>query len=388
MRKLFLELHAMPHRIIKKSLALHKKHRGKTEICIKMPMKTRKHLSLIYTPGVGGVSQEIARDKSLTHTYTSKGNTIAIISDGSAVLGFGNIGPEAAIPVMEGKSVLFKKFANIDAFPIVLGTQDADEIIRIVKGISPTFSAINLEDISAPRCFEIEERLINELDIPVMHDDQHGTAIIVLAALINALKVVKKKKESVRVVINGAGAAGIAVTKILSLYGFSSIALVDSRGVISRARNDLNQSKKDILPLVKPEGVTLQDAIKGADVFIGVSAPNIVTKEMVRSMNKDAIVFAMANPVPEIMPQDAKEAGARVVASGRSDFPNQINNALVFPGVFRGLLDYRIKKLTPEMKIRAAKAIASLIKKPTAGKIIPDIFDKRIVPAIRNAMKK
>lgn len=377
----------MSNPFIKKSLQLHKKYQGVIEIKLKTPLKKRGDLNIVYTPGVGGVSQAIAQNNTLAYSHTFKGNTIAIISDGSAVLGLGNLGPHAAIPVMEGKAAIFKEFAGVDAIPIVLKTKNPEEIIFVVQAIAPTFGAIQLEDIAAPNCFYIEEELEKTIPIPVMHDDQHGTAVVVLAALINAIGLVKKTKEKSRVVVSGAGAAGIAVTKILLAYGFQFITLVDSKGVVSSLRSDLHESKKSIAHLLTPIGKTLTDAIKESDVFIGLSTPGIVTTAMVRSMKKDAIVFAMANPIPEIMPRLAKEGGARVVATGRSDFPNQINNALVFPGIFRGLLDYRIKKLTLEMKLRAAQALASLVKHPTEEKIIPDLFDKRVVLAVKKAMR-
>ena len=372
---------------INKALELHKKHRGKIALGIKTPIQTREDLNVVYTPGVGGVSRAIEANPDLAYELTAKGNSVAVISDGTAVLGFGDIGPLAALPVMEGKCVILKTVADIDAFPIVLGTKNPDDIITIIKALEPTYGAIQLEDIAAPQCFEIEERLERELSIPVMHDDQHGTAIVVLAALINALKVVRKNEKDVRVVTSGAGAAGIAITKLLYLYGFRHLTLLDSKGVISESRTDLHISKKSMLPFLDPKGSTLTESLKDSDIFIGVSAASIVHESMIRSMNADAIIFAMANPVPEVMPDTAKRGGARVIATGRSDFPNQINNALAFPGVFRGLLDYRIQKLTPEMKLRAAKALASLIENPDEENIIPDFFDMRVVPAVKNAMK-
>lgn len=377
----------MKNPFAKKSLALHKKYRGKIEIAVKMPVKNRADLNLIYTPGVGAVAEDIYKKPERVFEYTNKGNTVAIVSDGSAILGIGNKGPLAALPVMEGKAAIFKEFANIDAVSLVLSTQHMDEIVAAVKAVAPSFAAIQLEDISAPRCFDIERRLQEELDIPVMHDDQHGTAIVVLAALTNALRVVRKKKEDIRIVICGAGAAGIAICKLLALYGFKNITMLDNSGVIRKDRKDLDKSKLDVLSLLTPHGTTLAEEMRGTDVFIGVSAPGIVSSDMVRSMNKDAIVFAMANPIPEIMPDVAKKAGARIVATGRSDFPNQINNALAYPGMFRGLLDYRIKKLLPEHKIRTVRALAGLVKKPNEEYIVPGIFDKRIVPAIKKAMR-
>lgn len=380
----------------KKSIALHKKLGGKIEIKNKVDIKNFNDLSLCYTPGVGAVSKAIAADKSLARDLTFKKNSVAVVSDGSAVLGLGNIGPEAALPVMEGKAMLFKKFADIDAVPIVLATQDAEEIIKIVKFIAPTFGGINLEDISAPRCFEIEERLKNELDIPVMHDDQHGTAIVVLAALINALKVAKKNIAKIKIVISGAGAAGVAITKILLDYGAEHIVVLDSAGVIHFDRPNLNKSKKQLAELTnlgcigekdfKCETGNLAETIKGADVFIGVSAPGVLTGEMVKNMADKSIIFAMSNPVPEIMPDVAQKAGAFIIATGRSDFPNQINNVLAFPGVFRGALDKRVRMITDKMKIRAAENIASLIKKPTAQKIVPTVFDKNVVKAVAKAI--
>lgn len=371
----------------KKSLALHKKHRGKIEVAVKTPVKTRADLNLVYTPGVSAVSVAIHQHPETASAYTNKGNTVAIVSDGSAILGIGNKGPLAALPVMEGKAVIFKEFAGIDAVPLVLSTQNPDEIVATVKAVAPSFAAIQLEDISAPRCFEIETRLQKELDIPVMHDDQHGTAIVVCAALINALKVVKKTREHVRAVISGTGAAGTAIARLIHAYGFKTITMADSTGVLSKNRRDLNPYKRALLGILQPQGATLEEAMRGADVFIGVSAPDIVSERMIRSMNTDAIVFAMANPSPEIMPDIAARAGARIVATGRSDFPNQINNALAYPGIFRGILDCRIPKLLLEHKIRAAEALAGLVKNPREDFIVPGIFDKRIVPTIKKAMR-
>ncbi|MST04130.1 MAG: NADP-dependent malic enzyme [Candidatus Pacebacteria bacterium] len=373
----------------KKSLALHLKHKGVFSVASKTAINNMSDLSLVYTPGVGAVSSFVVKNKDKTRDYTMKGNSVAVISDGSAVLGLGNIGPEGALPVMEGKCLLFKKFANIDAVPIVLNTQDTEEIIKTIKAISPTFGGINLEDISAPRCFEIEKRLKEELSIPVMHDDQHGTAIIVLAGLLNALKVVKKKIESVRVVISGAGAAGTAITKILLLAGVRNILVLDRSGIIHKNRADITAEKAELASITNSDNKTgtAIDAFVGADVFVGVSGPNLVNPEMIASMNKDSIVFTLANPVPEIMPDLALKAGARIVATGRSDFPNQLNNAQVFPGVFRGALDNRVNKITDEMKIKAAHEIAKLIKKPTEQNIIPKIFDKRLAKTVAKVIK-
>ena len=374
----------------KLSIAAHKKARGKISVISKMPLKNRHDLSIAYTPGVAGPALAIAKNKKLAYDLTATKNGVAIISDGSAVLGLGNIGPEAALPIMEGKAVLFKHFAGLDGFPIVLGTQDTEEIIAAVKSVAPTFGAINLEDISAPRCFEIEEKLKKELDIPVMHDDQHGTAVVVLAGLINALKVVRKKKENVKVVINGCGAAGVAITKLLHLYGFKNIILCDSQGVVSKKRIDLTKIKKNILKITNKKNLSghLADALLEADIFVGVSKANTLNASDVKSMNKGAIIFALANPTPEIMPDLARTAGARVVASGRSDFPNQINNVLAYPGIFKGVLEARAKQITDKMKIAAALALAGVIKNPTANKIIPDPFDKRVVKAVSEAVKK
>lgn len=381
----------------KKSLALHKKLGGKIETKNKVDIKNFNDLSVCYTPGVGAVSKAIAADKKLVWDLTVRKNTVAVVSDGSAVLGLGNIGPEAAMPVMEGKAMLFKKFADVDAVPIVLATQDSEEIIKIVKAIAPSFGGINLEDISAPRCFGIEERLKKELDIPVMHDDQHGTAIVVLAALINALKVAKKDIAKVKIVISGAGAAGVAITKLLLNYGAKNIIVLDSAGTIYFNRPSLNKSKERLAGMtnlgckgiggMKCETGDLAGAIKNADVFIGVSAPNILTGEMVKSMADKSIIFAMSNPVPEIMPDVAKKAGAYIVATGRSDFPNQINNVLAFPGIFRGALDARVKTITDEMKLKAAINLAKIVKKPTPENIIPTAFNKAVVKAVVKAIK-
>ena len=381
----------------KKSLQAHKKLGGKIEIKSKAPIKNKEDLSIFYTPGVGAVSSAIARDKKLASTLTFKRNSVAVVSDGSAVLGLGNIGPEAALPVMEGKAMLFKQFANIDAVPIVLATQKTEEIIAAVKAIAPTFGGINLEDISAPRCFEIEERLKKELDIPVMHDDQHGTAIAVLAALINALKVARKEIAKTKIVISGAGAAGIAIANILLRFGAKNIIATDSRGALHFNRPDLNEVKKQLAQFTnvgcidnkhfKCEIGGLKEVIQGADVFIGVSAPGILTSQMVKTMAPKSIVFAMANPIPEIMPAVAKKGGAFIVASGCSDFPNQINNVLVFPGIFRGALDNGVKTITEEMKIAAAKNLAAVIKNPTKNLIIPSVFSKEVVKAVARAIR-
>ncbi|MEX2013730.1 MAG: NADP-dependent malic enzyme [Parcubacteria group bacterium] len=374
----------------KLSIQAHRKARGKISVVSKMPINNREELSLAYTPGVAGPALAIAKNKALAYDLTATKNGVAIVSDGSAVLGLGNIGPEAALPIMEGKAALFKRFANIDGFPIVLSTQNTDEIIAAVKAIAPTFGGINLEDISAPRCFEIEERLKKELSIPVMHDDQHGTAIVVLAGLINALKVVGKKKEKVRVVVNGAGAAGVATSKLLYQYGLRKIFVCDTSGVISGKRRDLTPIKKEILKITNPENLSgsLFDVLRDADVFIGVSKGNLLKASGIKTMAKDAIIFAMANPTPEIMPDEARRGGAAVVASGRSDFPNQINNVLVYPGIFKGAIESRTSQISEQMKVAAAVALAAVVKKPSAGKIIPDIFDKKIVPAVSSAVKK
>ncbi len=362
---------------------------GKIEIKSKQKL-TAKNLPIFYTPGVAEVSRAIAKDKKLAKVFTIKKNTVAVISDGSSVLGLGNIGPEAALPVMEGKALLFKELAGVDAFPIVLATQDTEKIIQTIKNIAPGFGGINLEDISAPRCFEIEDRLRKELDIPVMHDDQHGTAIVVLAGLINALKAVKKKIGNVKIAISGAGAAGVAIAKLLIKYGAIDIITVDSRGIIHKKRKGgLNKSKMEIACLTNPRNLkgTISDALLGADVFIGVSAPNLVTKTDISKMSKRAIVFAMANPIPEIMPVIAKEGGAEIIATGRSDFPNQLNNVLVFPGIFRGVLDNNVKKITEEHKIKAAEALAFLVKNPKSGRIIPGALDKKTVKAVASVFK-
>ena len=374
-----------------KALALHKEWNGKLETVSKSPVKSREALSLAYTPGVAEPCKVIAEDKEAAYTYTMKANTVAVVSDGSAVLGLGNIGPHAAMPVMEGKAVLFKEFGNVNAVPICLDTQDTEEIIKAVTYLAPGFGGINLEDISAPRCFEIEERLKATLDIPVFHDDQHGTAIVVLAGIINGLKVVNKKKEDCRVVVNGAGSAGVAITKLLLTYGFTNVIMCDKVGILSKDTDGLNWMQEKMVQVTNPANETgsLADALKGADIFVGVSAPGIVTKEMVASMNKDSILFAMANPVPEIMPDLAKEAGARVVGTGRSDFPNQVNNVVAFPGIFKGALEGRAKQITEEMKLAAANALASLVSEEDLNEnnILPEAFDPRVAEAVANAVK-
>lgn len=373
-----------------KALLLHEQWRGKISTNAKCSVKTREDLALAYTPGVAEPCNVIAKDKDAAYKYTIKANTIAVVSDGSAVLGLGNIGPYAAMPVMEGKAVLFKEFGGLNAFPICLDTQDTEEIIDTVVRIAPGFGGINLEDISAPRCFEIEERLKERLSIPVFHDDQHGTAIVVLAGVINALKVTGRTKEDSRVVVNGAGSAGIAIAKLLLNYGFEHIVLCDKAGMLSENTPGLNWMQQKLMAVTnieKKEG-SLSDALKGADIFIGVSAPGIVTKEMVASMNKDAILFAMANPVPEIMPDLAKEAGARVIGTGRSDFPNQVNNVVAFPGIFKGALEAKASQITEEMKLAAAKAIAGLVAEEELNddNILPQPFDPRVCEAVSNAV--
>jgi malate dehydrogenase (oxaloacetate-decarboxylating) len=374
--------------VYKESVALHRKNKGKIELKSKVKIKNKNDLSLAYTPGVAEVSRVIAKDKKKAKTLSLKANTIAVVSDGSAVLGLGNIGPEGAIPVMEGKCALFKEFAGVDAFPICLDTQDVEEIIKAVKQIAPVFGGINLEDISAPRCFEIEKRLKSELDIPVMHDDQHGTATVVLAALINALKITKLKKEEVKIVLNGSGAAGVAISKLLLKYGFKNLIILDSQGVIYKGREKMNKTKEELAKISNPykEKGLLEDVIKGANIFIGVSKANILKKKMVKSM-ENPIIFALSNPIPEIMPNEAKLAGAKIVASGRSDFANQINNVLVFPGVFQGALKNKVKNITDEMLIKAAKNLAGVVKSPTKNKILPNPFDKEVVKAVARAIK-
>lgn len=378
--------------INEQALELHKEWRGKLETVSKVPVKSREALSLAYTPGVAEPCKVIAEDKEAAYTYTMKSNTVAVVSDGSAVLGLGNIGPHAAMPVMEGKAVLFKEFGNVNAVPICLDTQDTEEIIKTVTYLAPGFGGINLEDISAPRCFEIEERLKATLDIPVFHDDQHGTAIVVLAGIINALKVVGKEKENCKVVVNGAGSAGVAITKLLLTYGFSNVIMCDKVGIISKSTEGLNWMQQKMAEITNPNQETgkLADAMKGADIFVGVSAPNIVTGEMVASMNQDSILFAMANPVPEIMPDAAKAAGARVVGTGRSDFPNQVNNVVAFPGIFKGALEGRARQITEEMKLAAALAIAGLVKEEDLHEdnILPEAFHPEVAEVVANAVKK
>ncbi len=376
-------------KVYEDSFELHRKNRGKIEIKSKVKIEDKNDLSLAYTPGVGYVSSEIGKNKELARELTLKRNFVAVVSDGSAILGLGNLGPEAAIPVMEGKAALFKRFANVDAFPICLDTQDTEEIIKAVKYIAPVFGGINLEDISAPRCFEIEKRLRKELPIPVMHDDQHGTSVVVLAGLINALKVAGLEKEKARVVISGAGAAGIAVTKILLNYGFKDIVVCDSRGALSESRIDLTPEKKELLRMTNSRNVagTFAEAVAGADIFIGVSKGGILTEEMVRSMNEKPIIFALANPVPEIMPDLAKKAGAFIVATGRSDFPNQVNNVLAFPGIFRGALDNGIKQFEDSMFVNAAENLAAFVKEPGEERILPSVFEDGLVEAIAKAIR-
>lgn len=374
-----------------KALKLHEEWEGKLEITSKCAIKTREDLALAYTPGVAEPCKVIAEDKEAAYKYTIKSNTIAVISDGSAVLGLGNIGPYAAMPVMEGKAVLFKEFGNVNAIPICLDTQDTEEIIKTIINIAPAFGGINLEDISAPRCFEIEERLKAALDIPVFHDDQHGTAIVVLSGIINALKVTSKKKEECKVVVNGAGSAGVAITKLLLTYGFTNIIMCDKSGMLSSDSEELNWMQKQMTEVTNKEHLhgSLADALKGADIFIGVSAPGIVSSEMVASMNKNAIIFAMANPVPEIMPDVAKAAGAKVVGTGRSDFPNQVNNVVAFPGIFKGALEGRAPQITEEMKLAAAYAIAGLVSDSELNEnnILPEAFDPRVADVVSQAVK-
>lgn len=371
------------------SLKMHEENKGKIAVCSKVSVKTRDDLSTAYTPGVAEPCRKIAEDKMNVYRYTAKGNLVAVVSDGTAVLGLGDIGPEAAMPVMEGKAILFKEFGNVDAFPICLDTKDPDEIVETVIRLAPTFGGINLEDISAPRSFEIEARLKEALDIPVFHDDQHGTAVVVLAAIINGLKLTGKKAEECKVVLNGSGAAGIAIAKLLLSYGFKNLILCDRKGMINKgtANNPVKKEMAEITNLSQQSG-SLADALKGADIFIGVSAPGSVTTEMVKTMNPDPMIFAMANPTPEIMPDEAKAAGARIIGTGRSDFPNQINNVLVFPGLFRGALDVRAKSITEEMKMAASKALASLIdeKDLNPDYIIPDAFDPRVAKAVSKAV--
>lgn len=374
-----------------KALLLHKEWNGKIETCAKCHVASREDLAIAYTPGVAQPCKVIAEDKEAAYQYTMKANTVAVVSDGSAVLGLGNIGAHAAMPVMEGKAVLFKEFGGVNAFPICLDTQDTEEIIETVIRIAPAFGGINLEDISAPRCFEIEKRLNEALDIPVFHDDQHGTAIVVLSGVINALKVTGKKKELCKVVVNGAGSAGVAITKILLSFGFTDVTMCDRQGILHPDDPTLNWMQKEMTKVTNLERKTgsLADAMKGADIFVGVSAPGIVSKEMVASMASDSILFTMANPVPEIMPDLAKEAGARVVGTGRSDFPNQINNVVAFPGIFKGALEGRAKEITEEMKLAAAYAIAGLVSDEELNEdhIMPQPFDPRVAEAVSQAVK-
>ncbi|MBU1754739.1 NADP-dependent malic enzyme [Patescibacteria group bacterium] len=370
-------------------LAAFKKVGPRIETKGRAKLKTKEDIALYYTPGVGVVSSHLAKHPEEARTYSVKKNSVAVVSDGSAVLGLGNIGPYGALPVMEGKALIFKERADIDAWPIVLDTQDPDEIVRTVLAIAPGFGGINLEDIKAPECFDIEQRLIKALDIPVMHDDQHGTAIVVLAGLMNAATVVGKSIKKMRVVVLGAGAAGVAVTKLLLAYGLTDIVVLDRKGTLHTKRADLNASKKELAKISNPRNVQggIEEALAGADVVVGVSGPNLITKANIESMAPNAIVFALSNPVPEILPDVAHAGGAAVVATGRSDFPNQVNNALVFPGIFRGALDKKLKEITVETKLRAAKALASLIEKPTASKILPDMLDKRVVATVAKAVR-
>lgn len=379
----------MQNDIYKKSLELHKEHHGKIETISKIKLDSKEVLSLAYSPGVAEVSREIARDPSLAREYTLKRNTIAIVSDGSAILGLGNLGALASIPVMEGKAAIFKEFAGVDAFPICLDTQDTEEIIKVVKQIAPVFGGINLEDISAPRCFEIEERLRNELDIPVMHDDQWGAATVTLAGLINSIKLAGKTKD-VRVVISGIGAAGVATARLLIIYGITNILYIDSKGIIHKDRTDLTTEKKELLrgSIADAFEGSLTDAIKNADVFIGLSKPGVLSQDMVRSMNEKPIIFGLANPTPEIMPDEAKEAGAYVVATGRSDFPNQLNNSLVFPGIFKGMLEANIPQFKIEMFSGIAQALADYVTDISTEKILPTMFDKEVVNIVSETVKK
>lgn len=373
-----------------KALQLHEEWNGKFETTPKMKIQTREDLALAYTPGVAEPCNVIAKDKEAAYKYTIKSNTIAVVSDGSAVLGLGNIGAHAAMPVMEGKAVLFKEFGNVNAVPVCLDTQDTEEIIKTVVNIAPAFGGINLEDISAPRCFEIETRLKELLDIPVFHDDQHGTAIVVLAGIINGLKVTGKTKEDCQVVVNGAGSAGVAITKLLLTYGFKHVTMCDKSGILSKASEGLNWMQQSMMEVTNLENKTgsLADALRGADIFVGVSAPNIVTADMVKTMNKDAIIFAMANPVPEIMPDVAKAAGAKVVGTGRSDFPNQVNNVIAFPGIFKGALEGRARQITEDMKLAAALAIANLVPDDEVSdvNILPEAFDPRVADVVSKAV--
>jgi malate dehydrogenase (oxaloacetate-decarboxylating) len=390
MPKVSLKVKSGIQSLQEEALLLHAQKRGKIEVVSKLKVRNSRDLSLVYTPGVGAVSMAIAKDKKKRDLYTIRKNTVAVISDGSAVLGLGNIGPDAAMPVMEGKAVLFKNLANIDAFPIVLASQDPDEIIATVKNLAPTFGGINLEDIAAPQCFAIEKALQKALSIPVMHDDQHGTAMVVLAGLYNALLVTDKKIAKVRIVISGAGAAGQAVAHLIHLAGAKHILVADSQGIISSQRKDLTASKKSLLDFTNTQSFngTLKEALIGADVFIGVSQPGVINKEDVAQMASKSIVFALANPVPEITPDEAKAGGAYVISTGRSDYPNQINNALGFPGIFRGALDNNVTAITDKMLVRAAKNLAAVVEKPTIKNIIPSVFDKRVVAAVAKAIRK
>lgn len=376
----------------KLALEKHKEWKGKLDIQTKMKIETREDLSTCYTPGVAAPCLEIKKDKRNSYIYTGRQNLVAVISYGSAVLGLGNIGPEAGMPVMEGKCALFKALANVDAFPICLNTQDTDALVEIISSLEPTFGGINLEDIAAPRCFEVERRLQEKMNIPVFHDDQHGTAIVVLAGIINAMKVTGKDKESSKVVVNGAGSAGVAITKLLLTYGFKHVTMCDINGILGKDSKDLNWMQEKMVEVTNLEQKTgkLADALKGADIFVGVSAPNIVTPEMVASMNKDAILFAMANPVPEIMPDIAKAAGAKVVGTGRSDFPNQVNNVVAFPGIFKGALEGRATAITEDMKLATAKAIAGLVpdEELNENNILPEAFDPRVADVVSRAVKE
>ncbi len=382
--------------IYKKSLEIHKKHKGKIEVNLKMAIKNKNDLSLAYSPGVAEASRQIAKDPNNVFKYTIKGNAVAVITDGSSILGLGNLGPHAAIPVMEGKAALFKKFAGIDAFPICLDTQDEDEIVNVIKTLHPMFGAINLEDISAPRCFGIEKKLRAELKIPIMHDDQHGTAVVVLSGLINALKLRKstsliagREKEKVKIVLNGAGAAGVAITKLLIKYGFKNIIINDSKGIIYSGRKNLNSAKKELAKITNAKNIKgdLAESLKGADIFIGISKGGLLSEPMIKNMKEKPIIFALANPEPEISPEKAKRAGAFIIATGRSDYPNQVNNALAFPGIFRGALDNKISQFTDKMFIKAAEALASCVKNPNPNKIIASPFDKGIVEKISKVIK-
>ncbi len=375
--------------VYQRAVELHHQHRGKLAVVSKIPVKNKNDLSLAYTPGVAEVCRLIAKDPSAAQHLSLKANTVAVVSDGSAILGLGNLGALAAIPVMEGKSVLFKEFAGVDAFPICLNIQDVEEIIKTVKNIAPVFGGINLEDISAPRCFEIEERLKAELDIPVMHDDQHGTATVVLAGLINALKLRGSSREEVKIIINGSGAAGVAITKFLFFAGFKDIIVSDRRGIIYQGRDNLNPIKEELAQFTNRQKISgsLATAVQGRDIFIGVSAPGILTTEMIKNMNDQPIIFALANPVPEIMPDLAQKAGAFIVATGRSDFPNQLNNVLAFPGIFRGALDHHVRQISDAMLLKAAENLAAVVSNPRPDKILPDPFDKKVVMAVAQAIR-